>query len=124
MRLKNRSLLIFICVILLLAACGPAGPIIGLGPVLDQLVGLLLLVALIVGGFWAARSATRSSAGQAIVREFSGAEQRVRDHFDSVKAEQRTEPSSKAQDILRERYARGEIDRTQYLEMLDDLKRK
>ena len=32
------------------------------------------------------------------------------------------EDISRPEEILRERYARGEIDRTQYREILDDLK--
>jgi hypothetical protein len=35
--------------------------------------------------------------------------------------EQGGDPASKARDIVKERYARGEIDRDQYLQMLKDL---
>lgn len=125
MQPKNHTLLFLsiLTVVLVLAACGPGGPVLGLGPVLDQFVGLLLLVVLVGGGFWVVKTASRSSAGQAIVREVSAAEQKVRDHFDSGRLDPKEE-QSRAEEILRERYARGEIDRKQYLEMSDDLKRK
>lgn len=126
MQPKNHTVPFFLIltIVLGLTACGPADPVLGLGPVLDQFVGLLLVVALVVGGFWVVRAAGRSPTGRAIVREVSGAEQRVRDHFDSGRLDRKTEQESRAEEILRERYARGEIDRTQYLQMLDDLQRK
>ena len=120
--------------VLILAGCGPVGPalgpVLGLGPVLDPLVGLALLVALVLAGVWVVKSAVRSRAGQAVERQFSETEQAVRDRCragsDNRDAKHRREGdvTSRAEEVLRERYARGEIDRKQYLEILDDLKHR
>ncbi|MGA8599253.1 MAG: hypothetical protein WB676_31425 [Bryobacteraceae bacterium] len=118
------SFLLILAALLVLSACGPPGPVFGLGPVLDHLVGLLLVVALVAGGVWGVRTASRSAAGQAIARRVSGAEEHMRDHFNSGEMDLKAMQNSRAEEILRERYARGEIDRHQYFEMSDDLKRK
>src|SRR5579875_397866 len=52
--------------LLSMTACGPAGPLVGLGPALDSFVGFLFLLALFLGGAWVVRSAARSPDGQAI----------------------------------------------------------
>ena len=73
------------------------------------------------------KSAIRSPARQAIERQFSETGQAVRDRFRTggdetdAERERKSEVSSRPKEILRQRYARGEIDRKQYLEMLDDL---
>jgi hypothetical protein len=57
--------------LVVMAACGPPGPALGLGPVLDPFVGFGLLLALLLGGGWVVRSAARSPDGQAIERRIS-----------------------------------------------------
>jgi len=130
MKMVNAALYVAVMLLLILAACGPAGPALGLGPALDPIVGLVLLLALVFGGFWVVKSAVRSPAGQAIERQLSGTGQAVRDQFragtdDSrQKHEREVDTASPAEEILRQRYARGEIDRKQYLEMMADLKQR
>ena len=129
MQLKSAALWFGAVLVLISAACGPVRPALGLGPALDPFVGLILLVALVLGAGWLVKSAVRSPAGQAIERQFSETGQAVRDRFDagtddrSAKHHQ-GDAASRAEEILRERYARGEIDRKQYLEMLDDLNKR
>jgi uncharacterized membrane protein len=130
MQLKHAALWLGAVLVLISAACGPVGPGLGLGPALDPLVGLILLVALVLGGGWLVKSAVRSPAGQAIERQFSEAGQAVRDRLHagtddrSAKRQHEGDAAPRAEEILRERYARGEIDRKQYLEMLEDLKNR
>jgi uncharacterized membrane protein len=65
-----------------------------------------------------------------IERQFSETGQAVRDRFHAgadnrfAKRQRENDAASGAGEILRERYARGEIDRKQYLEMLDDLNKR
>jgi len=104
-----------------LVACGP-GPGLGLGPVLDPFMSVVLVAALVVGGYWVVRSAGNSPTVQAISKRVSATGESVRDY-----AHERMQPAAQppsAEEILRERYARGEIDRKQYLEMMEDLKKK
>jgi len=129
MRIKNVAIWLTVIAALILAACVPAGPALGLGPALDPFVGGVLLVALVCGGLWAVKSVVRSPAGQAVERQFSESGQAIVGHFrsrqDTNGASQQhdSEGASRAEDILRERYARGEIERKQYLEMLEDLRK-
>jgi len=106
-------------VLLVTAACGPPGPALGLGPALDPFVGFVLLLAILLGGAWVVRSAARSQDGQAIERRMNETGRSLRDRL--FPGEQGGDPASKARDIAKERYARGEIDRDQYLQMLKDL---
>jgi uncharacterized membrane protein len=110
---------------LVLTACVAAGPPLGLGPVLDQIVGLIIVAGLILAGLWAFRVAVHSSKGQTIGRQDSETARdslhgRVGRH--DSKREGADQFSWRPEVTLRQRYARGEIDRKQYLEMLDDLK--
>jgi hypothetical protein len=120
--MSNQTHLAYIALsfLVVLTGCGP-GPALGLGPALDPVVSLILVVALMVGGYWVVRSAANSPTVQAIGKQISATGGSVRDD-----AHERTEPPqpSDAEVILRERYARGEIDRKQYLEMMEDLKKK
>jgi hypothetical protein len=114
---------------LILAACGPASLAPGLGPPLDPLVGWVLLVALVCGGLWVVKIAVRSPTGQAVERTISEASQSIRNQLGQSagrvnKERHESPPMSRAEELLKERYARGDIDRKQYLEMLDDLKRQ
>jgi len=100
-----------------LTGCGP-GPALGLGPALDPLMSLLLVVALIAGGYCVVKSEANSPSAHAIGKQISAARRSVRDYV-----HEQTEPSQppSPEEILRQRYARGEIDRKQYLEMIEDL---
>ncbi|MGI8771957.1 MAG: SHOCT domain-containing protein [Acidobacteriaceae bacterium] len=89
------------------AGCaGPAGPGFGwgpgLGPEWDQFTGLLLLACVGVGLYWLLR---RSSLVE-IRRSRPGTESAV---------------MQEAERIVRQRYARGEIEREEFLEKLNDL---
>jgi uncharacterized membrane protein len=128
MQHKSAALWIGVILVVILAACGPVGPALGLGPALDPFVGLIMLVALVLGGGWLVKSVVRSPAGQAIQRQFSETRQAVRNRVHvgtddrSAKRQYEGAAASHAEETLRERYARGEIDRKQYLETLEDLK--
>ena len=101
--MKNYSVaLAFIFSVLLSAGCAAAPGLptaFGLGPWLDQLVPVLLIVVL---GF--------------LAWKYGPASLKKRDTTISSDRE-----VSRAHSILRQRYARGEITRDQYLQMLDDL---
>lgn len=121
MRSKTCFVSIGLVFFAVLTACGP-GPALGLGPALDPIVSLLLVAVLLLGGYWALRSASGSPTVQAIGKRVTATGEIVRDY-----ARERTEsttPRPSAEEILRERYARGEINRREYLEMMEDLKKK
>lgn len=115
--MNTKMLLACTGVIITLTGCGP-GPALGLGPALDPIVSLVLVVALIVGGCWIVRSATNSPTVQAIGKQMSMIGKNLRED----RHEQAPLPT--AEETLRERYARGEIDRKQFLEMMDDLRKR
>jgi len=79
----------------------------GLGPFLDQIVTLLLLIAAAIGGVHLYRKTVNPSQPAQVQAAPSAASAR-----NAISAEE----------ILRGRYARGEIDRAHYLEMLQNLK--
>ncbi len=105
--------------LLIMTASGPASPLFDLGPALDPFVGFLLLLALFSGGAWVVKSAVRSQDGQAIDRPISETGRSLRDRL--FRGEPDGDPAARARDIAKERYARGEIDRDQYLQILKDL---
>ena len=79
----------------------------GLGPFLDQIVTLFLLIAAAIGGMHLYKKYEKPSQPA------------------QVQAAPNAVPAgttSSAEELLRERYARGEIDRAHYLEMLQNLK--
>jgi hypothetical protein len=121
MQAKTYLLYCGLLLLIVQSACGP-GPALGLGPALDPIVSLIIVGALIVGGYWIVKSTGRSPIAQAITKRISATEESVRGY-----PHERIEPekhSPRAEEILRERYARGEIDRKQYLDMMDDPKKK
>lgn len=79
----------------------------GLGPFLDQIVTVLLLVAAAIGGFH-------------LYKRYEKPSQPAQVQAASNAASAKT--VSSAEEILNERYARGGIDRAHYLEMLQNLK--
>jgi uncharacterized membrane protein len=79
----------------------------GLGPFLDQIVTLLLLIAAAIGGIHLYKKNVNPSPPTQTQAAYNA---------------EPTATSSSAEEILRERYARGEIDRPHYLEMLQNLK--
>jgi|SRR5579862_3976538 len=87
-------------VLYLAGAFGPGPLVPGLGPLFDQIVTVAVLVLLAL------------VAAPLLIRTFHKAESSAR--FGS-----RTQTP---EEILRERYARGEVDRTQFILMLDDLR--
>ncbi|MGB8885945.1 MAG: hypothetical protein WCC87_04435 [Candidatus Korobacteraceae bacterium] len=100
------------------AACGP-GPGLGLGPTLDPVVSLVVAGVLLVGGYWLVKSVSSLGPAKAISKGISAAEDNFREDTPERLRRQRQLPT--AEEILRERYGRGEIGRKQYLEMLDNL---
>jgi uncharacterized membrane protein len=112
--MKSKTLLACTGIIITLSGCGP-GPALGLGPA-DPIASLILIVVLIVGGFWVVRSAAKSPTMQTLGKQVS--------MIGKDKREDRSKEAPTAEEILRERYARGEIDRTQFLEMMDDFRKK
>ncbi len=81
--------------------CGWMGGFGPIGAIISGIIGLVVVIAIIVLIVWAVR---RLSAGAAFSRVASGAPNGPRE-------------------ILQQRYARGEITREQYQQMLDDLNR-
>src|SRR5438445_5163191 len=79
----------------------------GLGPFLDQIVTLLLLVAAAIGGIHFYKKTVNPSQPAQVQAAPSATAARS---------------AFPAEEILRERYARDEIDRTHYLEMLQNLR--
>jgi uncharacterized membrane protein len=91
------GLLLVVCCVGLL---GPGPLLPGLGPLFDQFRILAILAALAIASVpW-------------LVRTFRSAKP----------SDNGRSPNSVAADILRERYARGELDRAQFLSMLNDVK--
>jgi uncharacterized membrane protein len=99
----NQLLLILAGLVVLVivgAVLGPGPLLRGLGPVLDQPVSLLALLLLVVFGvLWLLGMIRKPRSRDANFRDGSLAEQ-----------------------ILRERYARGEMDHAQFAQMLSDLR--
>jgi uncharacterized membrane protein len=79
----------------------------GLGPFLDQIVTLLLLIAAAIGGIHLYKKRVNPPPAAQVQAAPSAAPAKA---------------VSSAEEILREGYSRGEIDRAQYLEMLQNLK--
>jgi len=80
----------------------------GLGPFLDQIVTVLLLIAAAIGGLHLYKKYERPPQPAQVQAAPNSA---------PVKT-----ASSSAEEILNERYARGGMDRAHYLEMLQNLK--
>jgi uncharacterized membrane protein len=104
MKMSASKLSIVILGLLLVVCCigllGPGPLVPGLGPLFDQF-GILAIMAVfaIASVPW-------------FVRRFRSAKP----------SDNGPSPTSVAADILRERYARGELNRAQFLSMLDDVK--
>jgi uncharacterized membrane protein len=79
----------------------------GLGPFLDQIVTVLLLIAAAIGGFH-------------LYKRYEKPSQPAQIQAGPITTT--TKITKNADEILRERYARGEIDRANYLEMIQNLK--
>ena len=79
----------------------------GLGPFWDQIVTLLLLIAAILGGIHIYKKSVSQPKSNQV---------RAAQTFAPSRAE------SSAEGILKQRYARGEINQTQYVEMLETLR--
>jgi len=113
---------VFICVaiaaLIVTVACGPAGPALGLGPALDPFIGIVLLLAVLLGGSWVLKSVAHSPGGQAIEKRVC---EKARSWGDWLFSEEHGDSASRARDIIKGRYARGELDRDHYLQMLQDL---
>jgi hypothetical protein len=95
----------------------------GFGPALDPIIGPLLFVFLLIGEFLAVKSVSDSPTVQAISKRISMAGSDLQKSYAEHSAAS-VQPRANPEEILRERYARGEIDRKQYLEMLEDLRKK
>jgi len=79
----------------------------GLGPFLDQIVTLILLIVAVLGGIHLyRRNVSAPAATQAQISARAGS----------------TGNQPMPEGILRERYARGEIDRSRYFQMLQNLR--
>lgn len=94
-------LLLSASIALLTGSCAvpPGGPFLGLGPPFDQLFGLLLAVGLVMLGIYARQKFLRQK---------------------SIEGSGGSKPSS-AEEIARERYARGELTRDEFFRILTDL---
>jgi uncharacterized membrane protein len=79
----------------------------GLGPFLDQIVTVLLLIAAAIGGLHLYKRYEKPSQPTQVQAAPNAAPPKT---------------FSSAEEILNERYARGGIDRAHYLEMLHNLK--
>lgn len=79
----------------------------GLGPFLDQIVTLLMLIAVAIGGIHLYKKNVNPPPPA---------------QTQAARSVASTATSSSAEELLRERYARGEIDRSHYHEMLQNLK--
>jgi uncharacterized membrane protein len=121
----------------------------GLGPFLDQIVTLFLLIAAAIGGMHlykkyekppqpaqvqAAPSAapgTSAVSSEEILRERYARGEIDRPHYLEMQENLEAQPggvslkgtgSLSAEEIVRERYARGEINRSQFQEIMDELR--
>jgi hypothetical protein len=66
----QKQIAIGICTVILIAAlatCGPVAPV-GLGPAVDPFVGPAVLIVLLVGAVWVAKSLLRPQTSQAARR--------------------------------------------------------
>jgi len=79
----------------------------GLGPFFDQIVTVLLLIAAVVGGFH-------------LYKKYEKPSQPTQVH--AVPIATTAKSTETAEEILQDRYARGEIDRARYLDMIQNLK--
>ena len=79
----------------------------GLGPFLDQIVTVLLLIAAAIGGLHLYKRYEKPSQPAQVQAAPNAAPAKT---------------ASSAEELLNERYARGGIDRAHYLEMLQNLK--
>ena len=94
--------LLFAVLLLWSCAAGPAPPLpLGLGPGFDQIFPIVLLVI----------------AALLVWKYLPSIQQRFR-------KTDRSAGDVEAESTIRQRYARGEVTREQYLQMLDDLQRK
>jgi uncharacterized membrane protein len=100
--MRNVILIVASLYVLILGTgcAGPLGPPLGLGPGLDQLVflGAIFIAGLIL---WP----------------------RVQRHFRKSSGMSGTNRLSGSMETVAERYAKGEINRDEYLKMIDDLRR-
>ncbi len=88
---------------LMIAGCaGPLGPPLGLGPGFDQAI---LIILLLVAAVFVYRALTQRGASPG----------------ELVRGRPTT---SQAQELLRERYVRGEVSREEYLRIAEDLRTK
>src|SRR5271156_4579613 len=71
MQPKNGALWLGAALVLASVACGPVTPVLGLGPPLDPLAGLIMFAALVLGLGWAVKSVWKRPVRQSIDREFS-----------------------------------------------------
>lgn len=120
----------------------------GLGPFLDQIVTLLLLIAAAIGGMHLYRryekpqrpAQVQAAPNAATAKTASPAEEFLderhargeidRPHYLEMLQNLKALPSGAskrsetltAEEIVRERYARGELDRAQFTQMLNDLR--
>jgi hypothetical protein len=104
LKLTRMAVILLGLAVLMIPGCaGPSGGPIPLpGPPFDQLASFILLGGLLLGAVAWIRKSNRGPLG------------RLGDRWRG---------SSAAEDILRERYARGEINRSQFAQMLDDLRK-
>jgi uncharacterized membrane protein len=84
------------------ACAGPLGPVFGLGPAADRVIGIVVISFIALCGF-------------TLTRKFG---------IDLGRWSHRKPSESEAQRILAERYARGEIGRDEYLSKIADVQQR